>query len=108
VTTFPKFGRYKDARVVWLLIYRNAVSSHSPGLAQRSSSTATRFHPTAQGWRIAPTLGSPTPRSSTPTGLRPLPGSTSHPGHNPVGVKYLSAPGPGYANPSLCDGIPLG
>jgi hypothetical protein len=43
------------------------------------------------------TLGMGPPPSSTPTGLRLLPGSTHHPGHNPVGVKYLIPPAPRVA-----------
>ncbi len=31
--SFPRYPRYKDSGVEWLLFYRNAVPSHSPGLA---------------------------------------------------------------------------
>jgi hypothetical protein len=42
--SFPKYERYKDSGVEWLLFYRNAVSFHSPGLAYSAYPGTTR-HP---------------------------------------------------------------
>ncbi len=40
--SFPRYPRYKDSGVEWFLFYRNAVPSHSPGLAHRAYPGITR------------------------------------------------------------------
>ena len=40
--SFPKYDHYKDSGVERLLFYRNAVPSHSPGLAHRAYPGITR------------------------------------------------------------------
>jgi len=40
--SLPRYPRYKDSGVEWLLFYRNAVPSQSPGLAHRAYPGITR------------------------------------------------------------------
>ena len=89
--SFPRYPHYKDSGVEWFLFYRNAVLSHSPGLAHRAYPGITRpaiINPNG----VVSSSGITAPRRTQPRWGKSIFYRNAVPSQSP-GLAYFAYPG---------------